>query len=575
MARAGAFEVDRLLSEARTAYSAGRWSEAREAFLAARSQQELAAEDLLALGDSAWWLGINDEALAAYERVFQQMLTGHSEPEAAKLALGLGFLWMLRGDVSIGSGWISRGQQLLSALPDCVEQGYGLVVEVEKARAAGQLADSIVLSQRVREIGNRFDDPTLISVGRFSEGAAFIHAGELAKGMSFLDEAMLGVAAGTVDRDFAGNLYCEMMGICSELADFDRARRWTDATEQWCNRFTSAVMFWGVCRLHRSQLLHLSGDWATAQADALEVVRDLADMNVGAVAECHYLIAEIHRLRGEYQRAEESFTMARELGRDPQPGLALLRLAQGQIDAAAAGLAASIASTADDLVRFRLLSAQIDVSLARDDLAGATEALEGIAGLAAIYPSPGLQAGAWQASGAVRLAEGRHADALTDLRRALNLWQKLRAPYQVARVRELLSHAYEGLGDIDSAESEMSIAYEAFSVLGASGDTRRSGSHRPRKDSAGGLDRSRDRGPLMCCQRPEQPRNRCHPFHLREDRCSPPFQHLRQAWGRFSNRSGRLRLPARSGCSPEGVSPTLTPSRGQSLITQFRLLRPG
>ncbi len=481
------FGVERLLTEARTAYSAGRWSEALEAFNTAQSQQELSVEDSLAVGDSAWWLGLNNEALTAYERVFKQMLKSDAEPQAAKLALGLGFLWMLRGEVSVGSAWISRGQQLLASLPDCVEHGYGLVVEVETSRAAGQLEDSIALSRKVREIGSRFDDPTLTALGRFSEGAALIRTGELVKGIALLDEAMLEVAAGTVERDFAGNLYCQMMGICSELADFERARRWTEATEQWCNRFTSAVMFWGVCRLHRSQLLHLNGDWSGAEGDALEVVTDLGDMNVGAVAECHYLMAEIHRLRGEHSRAEDSFRLAREMGRDPQPGLALLRLAQGHLDAAAAGLDAGLASTSDAFARFRLQSAQIEVCLSRDDLSGATDALRDIEQIAANYPSPGLHAGAWQASGAVRLAEGRHADALTNLRRALNSWQKLRAPYQVAKVRELLSHAYEGLGDIDSAESEMSIAYKAFSVLGASGDARRSRSNQPRKDIVRGL----------------------------------------------------------------------------------------
>ncbi|MGH8959289.1 MAG: hypothetical protein ACRDVK_11530 [Acidimicrobiia bacterium] len=396
---------NQLLSEARTDHSLGKWREAREKFSAVQARETLSTEDVLALGDSAWWLGFNDEALSSFETAFQQLMAANAEPEAAKLALGLGFLWLLRGEQAIGSGWISRGQQLLERLPDCVEQGYGRALEAENALATGSFSESIALAQEVQSFGNRFQDPNLTVIGLFGEGVGRIRSGEIARGMSLLDQAMIGVAAGTVDADWAGNLYCQMMGICSELADFGRAIRWTDATERWCNRFTSAVMFWGVCRLHRSQLLQLGGDWSGAEAEAHQVVKDLADMNIGAVAESHYQVGEINRLRGAYSRAEAAFKLARELGRDPQPGLALLRLAQGRLDGAAAGVSASLAATRDDFVRFRLRGAQIEVCLAREDLTGATEALHEVERIAGTYPSPGLEAGAWQSSGAVRSSQ--------------------------------------------------------------------------------------------------------------------------------------------------------------------------
>ena len=416
-------QPEQLLTEARTEYSAGKWLEARKKFSAAQEVQALTTDDLLAMGDSAWWLGLNDEALAAFEGAFQRMVADDDEPEAAKLALGLGFLWFLRGEHSIGSGWISRGLQLLGRLPDCAAQGYGLAIEAENARAAGNLSESIALAQRVQSYGTRFQDPNLTAIGLFDEGVGRIRSGEISKGMSLLDQAMIGVAAGTLDREWAGNLYCQMIGICSELADFGRARLWTDATERWCNRFTSAVMFWGICRLHRSQLLQLGGDWSRAEDEALSVVKDLADMNLGAVAESHYQVGEINRLRGAYSRAEAAYHHARELGREPQPGLALLRLAQGRLDEAAAGIAASLAASLDDFLRFRLRSAQIEICVAREDPTGASAALEELERIAQTYQSPGLEAGAKQSRGAVMLAEGRYADALVELRQALRQWQ--------------------------------------------------------------------------------------------------------------------------------------------------------
>jgi DNA-binding CsgD family transcriptional regulator len=259
-----------------------------------------------------------------------------------------------------------------------------------------------------------------------------------------------------------------MMAVCHDLADFNRARQWTAATQRWCEQLPSAVMFLGICRIHRVQLLQLGGHWARAEAEVSVACTELAEMNLDVVAEAHYQRAELFRLRDDLAAAEREYRQAEELGRNPQPGVALLRLAQGHVDQAAAGLRVALADIdAATPRRARLLVAQAEVALADRDLAAADQADRELAEIADRYPTPGFTAWSLHISGTVALAQDHVREALDPLRAALQAYGELEAPYDAARVRVSMADAFERLGDAQAAEAERDSAVAVFGRLGA------------------------------------------------------------------------------------------------------------
>lgn len=461
-----------LLEQAREAHAQFRWDDAYDCYRAAEEHERLGAEDLAGLADAAWWLGHNDEALNRSEEVYRHHLHGEHVPQAARLAIDIGFLWFLRGEPTVGSGWISRAKRLLADAPECATHGYLRYLEVEEALGAGRFEDAIDLCHVIQGIADRHDDPTLRAVGMVLEGAADVRRGRVEAGLALIDEAMLPVRAGEVLPDWTGNLYCHMMELFFELADIRRARAWTEATERWCDQHSNAAMFSGICRVHRAQLFNLEGAWAAAEQHAAQACADLADMNVGVVAEGRYQIAELCRLRGNHTAAERAYARAHELGRDPQPGLALLRLAQGRGATASTALRTALSVTERSLDRVPLLVAQVEVAAAcgeADEVARAAEELDDIA---ETFHTPGLLANARQAAGIARLAAGEPARALPPLRDAWRRWQELDARYDAAWVRARLAEALAAVGDTEAAAREVESARAVFTQLGAAHDLR-------------------------------------------------------------------------------------------------------
>ena len=440
----------------------------------ARDKAQLSATDLVAAADAAWWLGQTDDALADYEAAYRLHVDEEQSAPAARVAMEIGFLCFLRGDAVGGSGWIARSGRLLSGLPECVEHGYLLSLEIENAIATTDWERAIAAARRVQDMANQYDDRTLHSAGLVGEGVALVKRGSVTDGLTVIDEAMIAVRAGEVSPDWAGNFYCQVMALCHELADPRRAREWTEATERWCGQFTSAAMFAGICRVHRAQLRQFGGEWSQAEAEARRVCHELADMNVSVVAEGYYQVGEIRRGRGDLAGAEDSYRRSHELGRDPQPGLAMLRLAQGRIAAASASIRAALATQPDDrLARARLRAAQAEIALAAGELDLAWEASTEVGQIAAAYASPGHAATARHLIGATLLAHGQPAEALVELGAAGQAWHDLDAPCHAARVRLLSAEAYRALGDEDRAGLELDAAAAVFDRLGAVADAKR------------------------------------------------------------------------------------------------------
>lgn len=482
-------DVPKVLAAAREAHAERTWQRAFELFSQARATGPLSPEDLGALSDAAWWLGRIGEFLETGESAFRGLLDDGRPLDAAMTALDIAVSLFLRGDDSRGSGWIARAQRLLEELPEAPAHGYvRYVLEVEGG-LEGEDLDAVVASARdVQRIGREHGDHNLVAGGVLGEGRALVKLGDVSRGLRQLDEAMVAVLHEDLDPEWAGNIYCHLMAACHELADIQRALEWTQATSEWLSEQSAAMLFTGICRVHRSQVLQVTGDWERSEAEATQVVEDLSDIHVESVAEAHYQLGELRRLRGELAGAEDAYSRARRMGRDPQPGMALLRLAQGRTADARTGIQAALHSLSNDrLARARLCGAQVEVALAADDLDTARRACAELEDAAATYGTSGLEAAALHWRGAVAIAENRPDEALPALRAACQRWHEVHAPYDAARSCVLLGRSYLALGDKDAAAAELTSAHEIFGRLGATVDARAVAELTGRRSLPGGL----------------------------------------------------------------------------------------
>jgi DNA-binding CsgD family transcriptional regulator len=459
-----------LLEQARQAHARQQWDVAYARFAEVASGDHLDVDDLAAFADAAWWLGNTDRSLELSEQLYRRCLQGHHTPAAARLAVEIGFLWLIRGEQQIGSGWISRARRLLADVPECAELGYLRYLEVLEALNTTRFDEARTMAREMQALATAHDDPTLCAIALVLEGIATVRSGQVVDGLTLCDEAMLPVRTGDVEPSWAGNLYCQVMALCFELADFERARAWTDATEGWCDQFSNAAMFTGICRVHRAQLLHLEGAWDQAESRAAQACRDLADMNVEVVAAGYYEIGQLRRVRGDVDGAEQAFARAHALGRDPQPGLALLRLAQGDATTARTSLATALAVTDPPLARVPLLAALADVADTTQDRELAGSVAAELAAIAATFTTPGIEARAATAAGVAHLLADEPDQALLALREACRRWRRVGGRYETARVQVLLARALAAIGDSEAATREREQATATFAELGARQD---------------------------------------------------------------------------------------------------------
>ncbi|UMG92747.1 LuxR C-terminal-related transcriptional regulator [Nocardioides sp. TF02-7] len=471
-----ATDEDDTLRAAREAFDRRDWSTARENF---RAAGELAPTDLADLASACWWLGLAEENVLLNIELHRRALTAGDVTGAALAALLIGYCEGIRGREDADS-WLARARRLFDDVPEAPERGYLLTVDLELAIAAGDVRAE-QLARRVLELGNRHGDATLEAHGLFGLGALAVRAGRIAEGRRWLDEAMIPVRAGLVRPEWSGNLYCRMIQLCHELADLPRAQHWTALTEEWCRDHAPAVIFTGICRVHRVQLWEVRGEWTRAEEEAERAAADLVDLDVAVAAEAHYRLGELHRLRGALEPAEEAYRRAHELGRDPLPGLALLHLTRGHVRVAASILRAALAAERTPLRRAPLLVALAEVAMAGRDVDCAASCADELERVADQHASPGWRAAALTWRGVVLGAQGRHGQALAVLREARSRWQAMDAPYDVARVRLEIAEGCDALGDHDTAELERDEAERLLARLDARTDLERLRARRPRR----------------------------------------------------------------------------------------------
>jgi DNA-binding CsgD family transcriptional regulator len=372
------------------------------------------------------------------------------------------------GEMARASGWLMRAQRLVDREGrDCVEQGYLRVPHIFRFTAAGDHAAAQAAAAEAAEIGDRHKDRDLSALGRNFEGRALIRQGRLREGLSLLDEAMVAATSGELSPVVTGLVYCDAISSCQQSYALDRAREWTAALDTWCLAQPQLVPFAGACLIHRSEIMQLGGAWPEAIEEARRASSRLSQSRPADAGGAFYQEGELHRLRGELTEAERAYAMASERGRDPHPGLALLRVAQGRVDLAAAASRRALSATSDPLQRTRFLPAHVEIMLAGSDLGEARQAAAELSALAEGFGMEVLGAMAQHAKGAVTLAEGDASGAIDPLRRAQEVWQRVGAPYLSARIRLLMARAFQALGDVDGTLLELDAARKIFVQLGA------------------------------------------------------------------------------------------------------------
>lgn len=460
------------LERGREAYDRREWEAAHRSLGAADRRTPLGPEDLWRLGQAAYLTGRDDELVSLLDRAHRGHLEDDDPVAAARCAFWVGFHLANRGETGPATGWLGRAARLLErAGGDHVEAGFLLLHAAHARLATGDPAGAFENAAAALAAGERFGDPELVALALQLQGHAAIGQGRVEEGLALLDEAMIPVATGELSPVVTGLVYCAVIGACRRVYELGRAHQWTAALRDWCSKQPDLVPYRGECLVYRSEILQLRGAWDEALGEARRAseISTGADFAPAAGSAC-YQEGELHRLRGEYAAAEEAYRNATRAGREPQPGLALLRLAQGDIETARASLRRVAAEARDPLRRARYLPACVEIALAAGDLDEARSAAEELDAIAAEYHAKVLEAQVAHARGAVALADDDPLTALTALRRGLEAWQSLDAPYDAARARVLLARACRDLGDDDTADFELDAARAAFDALGAAPD---------------------------------------------------------------------------------------------------------
>lgn len=462
------------LDRGRQLYRQRAWADAYQALSLADRETPLEAEDLDLLAMAAYLTGRDDEYLSTLERAHHAHFSAGQCARAVRSAFWLGFHLLMRDETGRATGWFGRAQRLLERdARECAERGYLLTPVVEQRLAAGDFEAAYAAAADAAAIGERCGDPDLIACARHQQGRVRLQQGQVETGLALLDETMIMVTGAELSPLVTGLMYCSVISACQQVYAIDRSREWTSALAQWCEGQPDMVAFAGVCQVHRAEIMQLQGAWPDAIEEARRACARSQGVSQQTTAAAFYQQAEVHRLKGEFAAAEEAYRGASQLGLEPQPGLALLRLVQGRSDAAATAIRRVAGTTVDRLKRMSLLPAYVEIMLATGDVQDARDACRELESIARTFDTGVPGAIAAQACGAVDLAEGDAQAALGPLHRAFDVWQRVEAPYAAARVRVLIGLACRALGDEDGADLEIDAARSVFERLGAMPDLAR------------------------------------------------------------------------------------------------------
>ena len=472
----------RALEQGRASSAKGAWVEAYETLRAADEAAPLEPGDLELLAQAAYMLSRDDDYLRSLERAHYGHLDAGDVPRAARCTWWIGLCLLFRGESAPALGWWARGDRLLDReQSECVDRGYLLLAHMLGCFDEGDYQGAHDAAAQAIAIGERFDDRDLVALGVMDQGHALLELGRTHEGLRLMDESMVAVTGGELSPIVAGILYCNTIAVCRDVHELRRAREWTTALTAWCERQPDMVAHTGVCLVHRAEIMQLQGAWDEALDEAKRVGAE-GRASTAAL----YVQGELHRLRGDFEAAEEAYRLSARQGGDAQPGLALLRLTQGKGDAALAAMRRMAGETHPSLSRARFLPAYVEIALAAGEIDEAASVADELTAIADVQDSDALRAMSAHARGEVALARGDASDALSALRESLLRWLTLEAPYEAARTRVLIGRVCTELGDYDGAALELEAARAAFEDLGARPDLDRL------VDSLRGSDASRE-----------------------------------------------------------------------------------
>lgn len=459
---------------ARASFAKRSWVEAYQLFETADDAAPLDLDDLERFALAGYLTGRDAQATLAWTRAHQEAIRRNDPQRAARSALMIGADLMFRGETAPALGWFARAGRVLEGSGECPERAWLLIWNAYAQMWGGDpVGAKPVFAEGVR-VGQLFNDVDLLTMSLQGQGMCLVIQGQGPAGIALLDEAMVGVTSGEVSPMYAGIAYCTVIAGCVDVFDLRRAWEWTAALTRWCDSQPDLVPFRGNCLVHRCELMQLAGSWT----DAIDAARRACDLLSGAVSwdtlgSAYYQLGELQRLRGEFDEAEASYRSASESGRQPEPGLALLRLTQGRVDVAASVLRRAMAETHEQPARSRILPAYVETMIAAGDVASARAGADELGQIAKLIDAPYLHAVAASAAGAVLLAEGDARSALRALRVAATVWRGLEARYETARVRVLIGLACGACGDPETSALELDGARNVFEQLGATPDIER------------------------------------------------------------------------------------------------------
>jgi DNA-binding NarL/FixJ family response regulator len=465
-----------LVSRGREAFARRAWLDAFELLSLADQTAPLGADELELLATSAYMVARDDEHVRALERAHHAHLDAGDIQRAVYCVYWIGHNLMLRGEMGPATGWFGRGQRLLEGEErDCAERGYLLIPVLVGHAVAGDHEAAYETATEIAEIGTHFAERDLTAIGVHEQGHALVRQGRFEEGLRLLDEVMVAVTAGELSPIVTGTIYCNTIGFWQSVYELRRAREWTDALTRWCEQQPDMVAHTGVCLVHRAEIMQLQGAWEAALDEARRAGERFAEgvLNARVCGKAYYRQGEVHRLRGERSAAEESYRESSRRGYEPQPGLALLRLAEGKRDAASSAISRVLDEASQPRARAALLPAYVEIMLAVGELEEARSACRELETISGAHRSDMLRAMSAQARGALALAEGDSQTALVALREAWQAWQELEAPYETARVRVLVGLGCRAAGDEDTAAWELDAARGVFDQLGAAPDVAR------------------------------------------------------------------------------------------------------
>jgi DNA-binding CsgD family transcriptional regulator len=464
------------LERGRRAYEASAWLEAFESLARADEVAPLSAGDLELLGRSAYMLGRDDDYARGLERAHALHVAAGEALPAIRCAWWIGHNMLFRGKSALAEGWFARGRRLLEGYGhECAERGYLLAPVWLEQIARGDYDAGYETATEAAALGERFGDADLVWLARDEQARALAKQGRLTEALRLVDEALVVALAGELSPIVTGIVYCNTIAFCRDAYEVRHAREWTDALTQWCERQPEMVAHNGLCLVHRAELMQLQGAWDEALREA---ERASERFRTGVLNELGrggalYRQGEIRRLRGELAAADEAYRAASGCGYEPQPGLALLRLAEERAVDAVGAIRRVVGERGSPLARAEALPACVEIMLAVRDLDGARRACEELERIAAAHPNDVLRAATSYARGLVASAEEDVRAAVPALREALHAWQELGAPYESARARVGLGLACRAAGDLDTALLELRAAREVFARLGARPDLER------------------------------------------------------------------------------------------------------